>query len=574
MPSIIPDDSPLRVFKVFAELVWKHLGLPPLTPRQKEICDWLQYGPKRSQTWAFRGIGKSYLCSAYACWLLLLNPEEKVLVISACKERADQFVQFTRRLVNEMPILSHLIPNRLRGDRDSAVSFDVGAAQHGAHVPSVRAVGITGSVTGSRGSTIILDDVEVPGNSATPVQREKLSEAVKEVDAVLLPADEATGVDPKVRILGTPQSMETVYLQLAERDYVPRIWPVELPNEQTRAGYRGRLAPSLQKMLDDGDPAGTPTEPTRFDRQDIQERRISYGSLSFALQFMLSTALSDAEKYPIKIRDAMFAPFSVDKVKETYVHSNHPQFKLPDMDNPGMDGDGFYQPAEAVGDWVEPQQTIVCVDPSGRGRDETAIISASIMNGYIFVHRVFGSVKGYEDSTLQLIAEEAKRVRADRVVVEDNFGNGMYSQLLRPLLKKIYPCHIEEIKVTGVKEQRILSNLCPIFEGHKIVFHESVPKADLIPHEEDSLTRQRDRQLFHQISHITDERGCLAHDDRADCLSLVVESFREYLGIDSREEMRNRDFDKLMAQLEGDMFEPAKGPGWLDSFNSGGISFF
>jgi len=565
----VPPDSPLRTFKIFAELVWKLLGLPPLTPRQKEICDWLQYGPKRNQTWAFRGVGKSYLCSAYVCWLFLLNPEEKVLVISASKERADQFVQFTRRLINEMPILKHLKPNRQRGDRDSSVSFDVGACEHGAHSPSMRAVGITGAIVGSRASTIVLDDVEAPSNSATPVQREKLSEAVKEVDAVLLPEDEALGVNPKVRILGTPQSMETVYLQLAERGYEARIWPVQLPDEDTLLGYRGRLAPSIQKMIDDGEPDGTPTEPTRFDSEDIRQRRLSYGTLSFALQFMLSTALSDAEKYPLKIRDLMFAPFSVDQVREIYVHSNHPQFKLPHCENPGMHGDGFYQPGETIGEVVKLSNTIVVVDPSGRGKDETAVISMSLESGTVFVHRVFGTLEGYEDATLQAIADEAKRVKAHTVVTEANYGGGMFARLLQPYLKRTFPCGIEEIKQTSVKEKRIIDTLSPVFERHKIVFHESIPKSDVLPYKEDSVTRARDRQLFYQMTHLTEERGCLAHDDRIDCLAIGVAHFTDMLGLDSREESRNREWDEYLNSLTPNS---ATDNNWLGTYQLGGIN--
>jgi hypothetical protein len=40
----------------------------------------------------------------------------------------------------------------------------------------VKSVGITGQLTGSRASLIIADDIEVPKNSLTHTQREKLSE--------------------------------------------------------------------------------------------------------------------------------------------------------------------------------------------------------------------------------------------------------------------------------------------------------------------------------------------------------------------------------------------------------------
>jgi len=554
------NHNPLSRFAAVAEIVWQYLGLPPLTPVQREACDWLQYGPDRSQMWAFRGMGKSYLCSAYACFLGIENPDEKILVISASKDRADAFVQFTKRLINDIPIFHHLKPNPRRGDRDSNVAFDFGCCTP-AHSPSVKAVGVTGQMSGSRGSCIILDDVEVPANSGTPSQREKLKTTLDEIEAVILPKSELMGIVPRIRVLGTPQSMDTVYLRLEEAGYQPRIWPVHIPSKEIILGYRGCLAPSIQKMVDDGEPEFTPTEPSRFPRSDFEVRKRMYGSLGFALQFLLSTALSDAEKYPLKIRDAMFAPFMVDKVRQVYVHSNHHQFKLPDVESPGMQGDGFYRPADTIGDWVTPDDTIVAVDPSGRGADETSIVSMSVNAGFIFVHRVFGSPDGYEDATLRSIAEEAKRVKATKIVVEANYGDGMFSRLLQPVLQKIYPCSIEEVKHSAVKERRIIDTLSPVLESHRIIFHETIPTSDRVPHRGDSDTKTRDRQLFYQLTHLTDERGCLPHDDRLDCLAMGVAFFNRHMGVNAHDELREQQRlaqeafnDRGIVMPDGDMW--------------------
>lgn len=536
----IPADHPARDFKVFSERIWKHLSLPPLTPVQRDICDWLQHGGKRNQTHAFRGAGKSYLCSSYVLWSLFINPEEKILVISASKERSDQFVKFVRRLIDEVPFLQHLRPDRNRGDRDSNISFDVGAAKAGAHSPSVKAAGVTGQITGARGSLIVLDDVEVPGNSATPAMREKLSESIKEIDAILLPESKELSVDPRVRILGTPQSMETIYATLEERGYRTRVWPIEVPEEHTAEGYRGNLAPMVQKMIDDGEAPGTPVEPSRFPKHDIAERRLSYGSLGFALQFMLSTALSDAEKFPLKTKDLMVASFPADKAREVYVHSNHPMYRLKDAPNVGMHGDGFYSAGDEIGEYAKFDQTIVAVDPSARGRDETAVVSMSSLGGQLFLHRCFGLLSGYSEDTLEAIARECARVRAQKVVVESNFGDGMFSQLLKPVLNRIYPCSIEEVRNSQMKEQRIIDTLAPVIEGHRLVVHESVLSSDRVPHSEDSLERQRDRQLFFQMTHLTAEKQCLAHDDRLDCLALAVGHFNATILLDAQAELRAR----------------------------------
>jgi flagellin-like hook-associated protein FlgL len=113
---------------------------------------------------AFRGVGKSHLTSAYVVWRLLCDPECKILVISASKERADSFSTFTQRLIAELAGLEYLIPDS--SQRNSKIAFDVGPAM-ASHSPSVKSVGITGQITGSRADLIVADDIEVLNNSGT-----------------------------------------------------------------------------------------------------------------------------------------------------------------------------------------------------------------------------------------------------------------------------------------------------------------------------------------------------------------------------------------------------------------------
>ena len=100
----------LKIFKNFLYLAWKHLQLPPPTEIQYQMADYLQYGPKRLCIQAFRGAGKSWITSAFACWNWLMDPQKNILVISASKTRADDFSTFTQRLINELPVLAHLQP--------------------------------------------------------------------------------------------------------------------------------------------------------------------------------------------------------------------------------------------------------------------------------------------------------------------------------------------------------------------------------------------------------------------------------------------------------------------------------
>ena len=193
-------------------LVWKHLGLPDPTPIQYDIAEYLQHSPKRAIIEAFRGVGKSYITAAYVVHQLLLDPELKFLVVSASKSRADDFSTFTQRIILELPVCQHLIARETQ--RWSKIAFDVAPAKASGS-PSVKSVGVTGQLTGSRADIIIADDVEVPNNSMTQMMREKLGEAVKEFDAILKP-------DGKVVYLGTPQNEMSLYNCLLYTSPSPR----------------------------------------------------------------------------------------------------------------------------------------------------------------------------------------------------------------------------------------------------------------------------------------------------------------------------------------------------------------
>ena len=100
-----------------------------------------------------------------------MTQKKKIMVISASKERADNMSIFFRSLSLKLHGSIHLRPKSDEA-RWSRISFDVNCKPHQA--PSVKSVGITGQLTGSRADLMVLDDIEVPGNSMTELMREKL----------------------------------------------------------------------------------------------------------------------------------------------------------------------------------------------------------------------------------------------------------------------------------------------------------------------------------------------------------------------------------------------------------------
>ena len=137
---------------------------------------------------------------------------------------------------------------------------------------------------------MILDDIEVPGNSMTELMREKLLQLCTEAESILTPKD-----DSRIMYLGTPQTTFTIYRKLAERSYKPfRFGLLQYPRAISK--YEGLLAPQLAEDIDQG---AEPWEVTddRFDNEDLIEREASMGRSNFMLQFMLDTPYQIMKKF-------------------------------------------------------------------------------------------------------------------------------------------------------------------------------------------------------------------------------------------------------------------------------------
>ena len=406
-------------FRAFLTVVWRHLHLPDPTPVQYDIANYLQHGPKRLIIEGFRGVGKSWVTSAFVCWILLRNPEEKILVVSASKVRSDDFSTFTLRLIKEIPILQHLVP--LPDQRESKIAFDVAPAQ-AAHAPSVKSAGIFGQITGSRATVIIADDIEIANNSATQDMREKLVNAVGEFEAILVPEGK-----PRIIFLGTPQTEESIYNKLRTKGYTARIWPAQFPAAKQRESYRGALAPMLCDMLDKGEAKpGDATDPQRFGLQDLAERKASYGNSGYNLQFMLDTSLSDAEKYPLKTGDLIIMDLNPDKAPPTVQYGSGPEQRIHDYPQIGFAGDYWFRPMFFEREhWTPYEGVVMAIDPSGRGGDETGYAVVAQLHGKLFVLDAGGIKGGYEEDALVMLAKTAKMWGARRIIIESNFGKAV-----------------------------------------------------------------------------------------------------------------------------------------------------
>ena len=534
---------------MFLTALWEQLDLPPPTRAQYAIADYLQSGPKRLQIQAFRGVGKSWITGAFVLWTLFNDPERKIMIISASKERADNMSIFLQKLIIETPWLEHLRP-KSDDSRWSRISFDVNCSPHQA--PSVKSVGITGQLTGSRADLMILDDIEVPGNSMTELMREKLLQLCTEAESILTPKD-----DSRIMYLGTPQTTFTVYRKLAERNYRPFVWPSRYPRKNKLSQYEGLLAPQIVEDIDNGVTEWDVTDPDRFANDDLLEREASMGRSNYMLQFQLDTSLSDAEKFPLKMADLVVTSVNPDSAPDTCIWCSDRTNIIKELPTVGLPGDYFYAPMQLQGEWTPYTETICSVDPSGRGSDETAAAFISQKNGFLYLHEMRAYRDGYSDSTLLDILRGCKKYNVTKLLIESNFGDGIVSELFKKHIQQTnQSIDIEETRANVRKEDRIIDSLEPVLNQHRLVVDKSVINWDYNSNKDEAPELRLMYMLFYQMSRMCREKGAVKHDDRIDCLAQGVKYFTDALSISAFEQVKLRKQEDWNSLLEDFLDNP------------------
>ena len=535
-------------FPIFLSLVWKSLDLPRPTRAQLAIAEYLQNGPKRLQIQAFRGLGKSWIAAAFVLWTLWNDRDKKILVVSASKQRADDFTIFCQKCILEFDWMVHMRPQD-DDQRWSRVSFDIAGCRP-AQSPSVKSVGITGQLTGSRADLIVFDDVEVPSNSATDMMREKLLQLVTEGESVLTPKP-----DSRIVFLGTPQTTFTIYRTLRERNYRPFVWPARYP--KSLIGYEEILAPQLQRDIDTKGHDKVTWQPTdtRFSEINLLEREQSMSRSNFMLQFMLDTSLSDALKFPLKLSDFAVLPLDREKGPSDLVWGSDKETLL-DLPAVALPGDRWHRP-KAVSEFVHYGQTIVAVDPSGRGKDETVAVVLSQINGLIFIRDMMATQDGYSDKTLCGILRLAGRYGASMCLIESNFGDGAVMELMKKHAQEMkVGMAFEEVRATTRKEDRIIDTLEPVLNQHRLVIDQRLIDWDYRSNPEMAPEERLPRMLMYQLTRMCREKGAVKHDDRVDALALGVKYFQDVLAISAKEQEIGRTRQQWSNMVEGFLSAP------------------
>lgn len=529
----------LEGFHLFAQTCINTLirGNPDLNRVQSDICSWLFNGPKYRMVEAQRGQAKTTLTAIYAVFRLIHNPSTRVLIFSAGGKMSKEIASFVIQVITGLDFLWMLVADANNGDRSSVEGYDVHWFLKGVDKsPSIKCLGVDTNAQGSRADVLIADDIESMKNSRTVAAREILEDLTKEFESICAEGD--------ILYLGTPQSSESIYNNLPARGYAIRIWPGRYPTEDQMEAYGDMLAPLLRKDIAfnpelqtgggiDG-ASGQVTCPEMFTETLLIEKEISMGKAKFQLQYMLNTALTDEERFPLKVKNLIVADFSGDQGPALPIHSTDSRNRFHST----CLGNKFklFRAVDNQYEYRDFEQTIMYIDPAGGGKnaDEMAYAVIKTIGAYVYLVATGGVPGGYEEAKLGELVQVAKKYKAQTVVVEKNFGNGAHLSMLKPLFAKEFPVTLEEVWESGQKELRIIDVVEPLLTSHRLVISPSVIESDAESVEKYPVEVKQTYRLLHQMAFITRDKGALRHDDRLDALAGAIRFIVERLDFDTQ----------------------------------------
>lgn len=532
-------------FGVFLDDVMELLGFNA-SDQQHDIGEYLSTGPGLLMVQAQRSQAKTTITAAYSVYYLIHNPSARILIVSAADSLASDISNLIINILRSMPQLECMLPDKSAGDRTAGDGFDIHHTLKGVvKDASVSCAGITGTLVGKRADLLIADDIESPKNSRTAPNRELLMHLTREFTSLCTGKKAKNGayiIEPRIVYLGTPQSSDSVYNTLPARGFAVRIWPGRFPTTEEEKAYGDMMAPSIALRMA-GRPElrtgygpnmnqGAPTDSMIVNEQELTKKQVSEGAPYFQLQYMLCTQLADSQRYPLKTENLLVMRCSRDKMPMSIIRSTSVAAQIPYKS--GNFNFTMAQPHGTSDDFGELQGCVMYVDPAGGGRnaDENGYAVTGFLNGNIYVLDAGGLPGGYSVPGLEKLAEIAQKWRITHLFVEKNMGYGAFREVWVPILRKYWDGVIQDDMVYGQKETRIIATLEPVIARGALIINHSIVESDDQSLQKYDGTRRGTYSLFHQLSKITREAGCLFHDDRLDALEGAVRYWVPFLTVD------------------------------------------
>ena len=172
----------------------------------------------------------------------------------------------------------------------------------------------------------------------------------------------------------------------------------------------------------------------------------------------------------------------------------------------------------------------------------------------MYVDRVTGFAGGYSEENMSLLCDMIEFYWSQSipmtVYVEDNYGNGMFRQMLQGRLtaRRIHVA-LQGDTVSGQKETRIISTLEPLLRSGRLIFNKSIIEEDILSIQKYSAIERNTYSLFHQMKYITHERNSLKHDDRIDALAGCLKFFADQLVTDQNHQREQAEKEIKMTRI-------------------------
>lgn len=293
---------------------------------------------------------------------------------------------------------------------------------------------------------------------------------------------------------------------------------------------------------------GWPTDPERYNEQDLLAKEIDQGPETFELQFMLNTALSDAARQQLKLRDLILADYSHEQVPESAFWSAEPRFRVELPADFCVQQAEMYRPAGQTDHFVPLKAMTLYLDPAGDGGDEIAFAVGGHVGPYIHIVGWGGWQGGVSDTNLDKLVDLCKRFGVKTVLIERNMGAGTVTKLVQNHFngldesgrKRIEGVGVDERSASGQKERRIIDTIRPVMQKHRLIIHRSALELDQELLQSYAQAHRDVRSGFHQMHNITTDRGSLAKDDRLDALEGLVRELTGFLVVDEDKEKAAR----------------------------------
>ena len=431
----------------FSQFVWLwNLSQGRTTPElHRLITEWLDEnwleGDRRLLLMVFRDAGKSTLIGLFCAWLLLHDPEYRILVLAAEHGLACKMTRNVRQILERHPATRHLVPANPR--EWAADQFTVNR-QHGSRDPSLLARGISANITGARADIVICDDVEVPNTCDTPGKREELRLKLAETSFILVPG----GLQ---LYIGTPHSYYSIY---ADK---PRIEAGE--EVPFLDGYNRLVLPIL-------DEHGRSRWPERFPLHEIERLKSAVGPARFRSQMLLM---------PTNIQEMRLDPDRLIRydAEISIVERNR---------RPVLSIDGTEMRASVC--WWDPAY-------GAPGRGDASVIACVFVDatGHYWLHALeyltFDPARTDEvDEATQLCRQVVAFARENEqagVTVETNgLGKFMPALLRREASRAGIALAITEAVSTRSKDRRILDAFDPVLAAGHLRIHERVARSGFL----------------------------------------------------------------------------------------------